>query len=138
MLQKNSTIEEFLRGLTVGFPKGAFVMSYNTDDDYYRVNVLLHADSYYGLEKGVFAFGNYEANEKYFPISFKSNLPALPEIDQIFYHTTSIDWARFSAIQYLLVWKHSSESDEKFTQFFTNIYQSGNLGVWQRTSRLGE
>lgn len=138
MIQKNSIIEEFLRGLEVDFPKGAFVMTYNTADDYYRVNVLLHAESYYGLKKGVFVFGNYEANEKYFPISFKSNLPALPEIDQIFYHTKSIDWAKYPAIQYLLVWKHSGESDEKFARFFTNIYQSGNLGVWRRTSGLGE
>lgn len=132
MIQKNSTVEEFLKGLSVNFPKGAYIMSYKTEDDYFRVDVLMHAASYYGIQKGAFVFGNYEATENHFPVSFNKTLPALPNSDQIYYDAKSIDWARFPAIQYLLVWKNNDVSTEKISQFYRNIYKSGNLGVWQR------
>lgn len=132
MYQKNSMIEEYLGGLSVNFPQGAYVMPYKTEDDYFRVDVLLHAASYYGINKGAFMFGNYEANEKHFPVSFHETLPKLPNIDQIFYDAKSIDWALFPAIQYVISWKNNEVSNERISQFYRNIYRSGNIDIWQR------
>jgi hypothetical protein len=132
MHQKSSTIEEFLGGLSVDFPKGAYVMTYKTEDDYFRVDTLLHAASYYGINKRVFVFGNYEATQEHFPVSFKHNLARLPGTQQIYYDGKSIDWQIFTAIQYLLVWKADQMSIEKISQFYRNIYKSGNISVWQR------
>ncbi|OGR13257.1 MAG: hypothetical protein A2097_12115 [Desulfobacula sp. GWF2_41_7] len=132
MNQKNATIEEFLGGLSVNIPKGAYIMPYKIEDDYFRVDVLLHAASYYGISKDVFVFGNYEATQDHFPVSFNTSLPKLPDNDQIFYDAETIDWVRFPAIQYLISWKNNDMSNEKISQFFRLIYESGNLAIWQR------
>lgn len=74
MHQKSSCIEDFLKGLSQDFTKGAFIMTYKNNDDYFRIDVLLHAASYYGISKGVVVLGNYEATRDLFLVRVQEHL----------------------------------------------------------------
>lgn len=132
MRQKSTDIEAFLKGLSVNFPKGAYVMTCKPYSDYFRIDVLMHASAYYGLTKKVIVIGNYEASTKLFPVRFKSSLPAFPTIDQAVYEAKSINWALFPAISYLFVWQADDESNRKLAPYYRQTYKNGNIAVWQR------
>ncbi|MBW2167412.1 MAG: hypothetical protein JRG74_15395 [Deltaproteobacteria bacterium] len=66
--QQSSKVEKFLSGLHAELPKGAFIMTYRVKKPVrHRVDVLLHAASYYGIFKKCVNIGNYETGLYYFP-----------------------------------------------------------------------
>jgi len=130
--QQSAKVEKFLSGLQADLPKGAFVMTYKTDDERSRVDVLLHAASYYGILKGCVDVGNYEAAYNYFPVHFKSNFPAIPSEKEIAYEPSTINWTDYPAIQYLLGWNVSDTDMKKLGRYFYIIREEGAISVWRR------
>ena len=73
-------MKKFLSGLKADLPKSAYVMTYKKIDSkagWPRVDVLIHAASYYGIFNGCVDIGNYETGLDYFPIHFKDTIPLL-------------------------------------------------------------
>jgi hypothetical protein len=130
---QNLKVKKFLSGLNAGLPREAFVMTYKPEVSHgSRVDVLLHAASYYGILKGCVDIGNYETALPYFPVHFKKSLPAFPSEYQISYKPASIDWYRYPAIQYLLGWELENKDKEKLRNSFQMIEEEVPFTLWQR------
>ncbi len=133
LLQQSTKVERFLSGLCAGLPKCAFVMTYKTKPpERSRVDVLLHAASYYGIFRGCIDIGNYETGSGYFPISFNKNLPALPPIGQIAYEPATINFSNYPYIQYLLGWEIDKKDRKELSKFFHIIWEEDQFSIWQR------
>jgi hypothetical protein len=130
---QNLKVEKFLSGLNAGLPRGAFVMTYKPEvSDGPRVDVLLHAASYYGIFRGCVDIGNYETALSYFPVHFKNILPEFPSEYQMSYKPTSIDLSRYPSIQYLLGWELKNKDNEKLRNSFYVIEEEVPFTLWQR------
>ena len=130
---QNLKVKKFLGGLNAGIPKGAFVMTYKPlAVQWSRVDVLLHAASYYGLFRGCVNVGNYETTSHYFPVRFKKTLPAFPSPYQMAYDPASIDWALYPSVQYLLGWDVSNDEKKKLVKYYRISREDGQLSIWQR------
>jgi len=131
--QQSTKVEKFLSGLHVGLHKGAYVMTYKTKrSEWSRVDVLMHAASYYGIFRGCVDIGNYEAGSDFFPISFNKNLPAMLSQDQIAYEPTTINWSNYPYIQYLLGWEINNKDRIELSKFFHIIWEEDQFSIWQR------
>lgn len=136
---QNLMVEKFLSGLNVGLPRGALVMTYKPGvAKWPRVDVLLHAASYYGIFKGCVDIGNYETTLFYFPVHFKNRLPEFPSPYQIAYEPASIDWSLYPSIQYLLGWKIENRDQEKMRTSFHIIKKDGLFSIWGRNNTNSE
>ena len=136
---QNLMVEKFLSGLNAGLPRGAFVMTYKPEvAKWPRVDVLLHAASYYGIFKGCVDIGNYETTLFYFPVHFKNRLPPFPSPYQIAYEPAKIDWPRYPAIQFLLGWDIEAKSEEKMLNNFRIIEKDGPFSIWKRNNLISE
>jgi hypothetical protein len=136
-LQQSNTVEKYLSGLNTDIPKGAYVMTYKKNDPkmgWPRIDVLMHAVSYYGIFKGCVDIGNYETGLNYFPIKFNDNIPSFPSSDQIAYSAETIHWSEYPSIQYLFGWEVDKDDKEKLSRFFHIIWQKDPLSIWQRNS----
>lgn len=133
--RQSEKVGVFLSGLNTGLPKGAFVMTYKTKrSELYRVDVLLHAVSYYGIYKGVVDIGNYEADSNYSCIMhFKKTLPVFPAQDVIAFEPKTIIWPDYPSIQYLLGWEIDSNDRNELGSHFHIIWENGAFNLWERT-----
>jgi len=131
---QNLKVKKFLSGLNTELPKGAFVMTYKPASvhQWPRVDVLLHAASYYGLFRGCIYIGDYETVSPYFPVRFKKTLPAFPSLYQMAYEPENIDWTIYTSVQYLLGWEVGRRDKDELQRYFINIRENGPLTVWQR------
>lgn len=130
---QNLKVEKFLSGLNTGLPRGAIVMTYKPEvSEGSRVDVLLHAASYYGILKGCVDIGNYETALSYFPVHFKNSLPVFPSQYQIFYKPASIDLSQYPSIQYLLGWELGNRDKEKLRNGFHIVEEEVPFTLWQR------
>jgi len=132
--QKSKTVANYVSGVGAGLPKEAIIIGYKplrpTKD---RVDVLLHAPSYYGIFSGCLDIGNYEAKGfNQFPVRFKSSLPAIPHLYQIEVEPGSIEWKEYPAIQYVLAWEAKKEDKEKIGRYYKLFFKRGALSIWQR------
>lgn len=133
--QQSSKVEKFLSGLHAELPKGAFIMTYRVKKPVrHRVDVLLHAASYYGIFKKNVNIGNYETGLYYFPVKFKDTIPNFPSASQISYAPETIDWPDYPSIQYLLGWVIDKNNMEKLSKFFHIIWEGDASSIWQRNS----
>jgi len=135
--QQSSKVQKFLSGLNSGLPKGAYVMTYKQRDPkagWPRVDVLIHAASYYGIFKGCVDIGNYETGLDYFPVKFKDTVPRFPSLDQISYRAETINWSEYPSIQYLLGWEVNKSDKNKLNNFFHIIYEKDFFSLWQRNT----
>lgn len=135
--QESSKVDNFLKGLKTNPPKRAFLMTYKTETPvlypvWSRVDVLMHAASYYGIFMNCIDIGNYETGLNYFPVHFKENLPAFPSPDQIAWKPTTIDFSNYPSIQYILGWEVNDTDKEKLGKFFNLIQNDGLLTIWVR------
>ncbi len=131
--QQSVKVEKFLSGLHAELPKGAFVMTYKTrGPEWSRVDVLLHAASYYGIFRGCVDIGNYEAGLYYFPVRFKDTTPAIPTHAQLEYDQRTINWSDYPSIQYLIGWDVDNNDRKKLSNFFYIIWDESRLSVWRR------
>jgi hypothetical protein len=130
---KSAVVKNFLSGLQVSIPSGAFIMLYKGEDsDGSRVDVLMHASSYYAISKNCVDIGNYEAGTNFFPVHFRSDIPAIPMQDEIIYNPQTIKWELYPSIQYLLCWNVDYETRSKLRMFFKIKWEKGFLSIWQR------
>lgn len=132
--QKRKIVESYLGGIEAGLPKGAIIMGYKplrpTKD---RVDVLLHAPSYYGIISGCVDVGNYEAKVlNIFPIRFNNSFPKIPTGYQIEHEPEKIEWSEYPAIEYLLTWEADKTDNDRISNYFRRIYERNKVGVWQR------
>jgi hypothetical protein len=97
-----------------------------------RVDVLLHAASYYGIFKGCVDIGNYETTLFYFPVHFKNSLPELPSQYQMAYEAETIDLTKYPSIQYLFGWEIEDKIKEKMRRNFHLIENNGPFSIWER------
>ena len=97
-----------------------------------RVDVLIHAGSYYGIFNGCVDIGNYETRFDYFPIKFKDNAPPFPSIYQVEYNAETIIWSDYPSIQYVLGWEIDKNDREKLGKFFHIIWEEDPFSIWQR------
>jgi len=131
--EQNLRVKKFLSGLNAQVPKGAFVMTYKPASvQWSRVDVLLHAASYYGLFRGCVYIGDYETAFHYFPVRFKKVLPAFPSPYQMAYEPATIDWTSYPSIQYLLGWEVGHMDKDELQRYFLIVKEDGPLTVWQR------
>jgi hypothetical protein len=130
---QNLKVKKFLSGLDAQLPKKAFVMIYKPGAvRWSRVDVLLHAASYYGLLRECVDVGNYETVFHYFPVRFKKVLPTFPSPYQVAYEPTTIDWTLYPSVQYLLGWELENKDKVKLLHYFLIVEDDGPLTVWQR------
>ncbi|MDL1979996.1 MAG: hypothetical protein LWX02_00700 [Deltaproteobacteria bacterium] len=133
--QQSSKVEKFLSGLHAELPKGAFIMTYKAiKPERPKVDILLHAASYYGIFKKCVNIGNYETGLYYFPVKFKDTIPNFPSESQISYAPETIDWLDYPSIQYLLGWEIDKNNMENLSKFFHIIWEGGHSSIWQRNS----
>jgi hypothetical protein len=126
-------IEEFLAGMKLEIPKGTLISTYKEpNSSWSRIDPLLHAASYYGMEKGCVDAGNYEAATPLFPVRFRAAAPRRPRTDRIEYFPSLIDWGKYPAIQYLLGWEVVDEGRKKLEENFTLIMEKRRFTLWQR------
>jgi len=131
--EQNLRVKKFLSGLNAQLPKGAFVMTYKPASVLWsRVDVLLHAASYYGLFRGCVYIGDYETSFHYFPVRFKKTLPVFPSPYEMAYEAATIDWTIYPSIQYLLGWEVGHTDKDKLQRYFLIVKENGPLTVWQR------
>jgi hypothetical protein len=129
---QNLMVEKFLSGLNVELPRGARVMTYRPEvAKWPRVDVLLHAASYYGIFKGCVDIGNYETTLFYFPVHFKNRLPELPSQYQMAYEPETIDLTKYPSIQYLFGWEIEDKIKEKMRKNFHLIENNGPFSIWE-------
>jgi hypothetical protein len=132
--EKSKIVANYLSGVGLGLPREAIIMGYKphkpTKD---RVDVLLHAPSYYGIFSGCVDIGNYEAKGLgYFPVRFKSSFPAIPHPYQIEVEPERIEWKEYPAIEYLLAWEAKEEDKEKIARYYKLLFKGDALTIWQR------
>ncbi len=135
--QQSKKVEKYLSGLNTSLPKGAYVMTYKRKDpkaSWLRVDVLMHAASYYGILKGCVNIGNYEAVRDYFPIHFKDTIPMFPSTDQIGYRPETIDWHDYPSVQYIFGWDVNKNGTEQLSKFFHIIWEEDSFGIWKKIS----
>ena len=129
-------VQKFLNGLKADLHNG-YVMTYKKRDPeagWPRVDVLMHAASYYGIFNKCVDIGDYETGLDYFPIKFKKTIPRFPPLDQIAYRVETINWSEYPSIQYVLGWETDKNDKEKLSKFFHIIWQKTPLSIWQRNS----
>jgi len=133
--QQSSKVQKFLSGLNADIPKGAYVMTYKKREPKAgmpRVDVLMHAASYYGIFNRCVDIGNYETGLDYFPVKFKDTVPRFPSLDQIAYKSETINWFDYPSIQYVLGWEVDRNDTEKLSKFFHIIYKDDPFSLWER------
>jgi hypothetical protein len=132
---QSKIVEEYLGGLRTDLPRGAFVMTYKTKyAGWSRVEVLMHAASYYGIYNGCVDVGNYEAGLPYFPVQFRKTLPPFPSQTRIAYKPAEIKWSLYPCITYLLGWDLDTGERIKLANEFHTIREDRRLTIWQRNS----
>lgn len=135
LCQQSGKVKSFLSGLHMELPKGSYLMTYKAKPaGWSRVDVLLHAASYYGLFRGCVDIGNYETDYHYFPVHFKKGLPEFPDKDKIAYEQATIRWPDYPSIQYLLSWEISNNDRTQLERFYRIIWEEGPFNIWQRRS----
>ena len=135
--QQSKKVEQYLSGLTIDLPKGAYVMTYKKIDwnsGWPRVDVLMHSASYYGILKGCVNLGNYETGFDYFPIHFKHKIPQFPSVGQIAYKPETIDWPNYPSIQYVFGWKVDKNDTEQLKKYFDMIWKEDSFSMWKKTA----
>lgn len=132
-VQQSHKVSMFLRGLSYGLPKSSYIMIYKSKGPgWSRVDVLLHAISYYGMTKKCIDVGNYETAHGYFPVHFLKGLPSFPLAQQIDYSPTTIDFLKYPFISYLLCWDISTIDEKRLSAYFHNVWQKEQMGIWRR------
>lgn len=106
------------------------------DSDWSRVDVLMHASSYYAINKGCVDLGNYEAGTNLFPVHFRDDIPAIPGQDQIIYNPETIKWELYPSVYYLLCWKIDFDTRKKLYKIFDIKWENGSSSIWRRRTSV--
>lgn len=130
-------IENYLVGSKIEIPEGAFVMGYKKPKrEWARVDVLLHAISYYGISKKFVNLNFYQAYwlDTIFLIDFKFNPDDIPHISQIERAPEKINWALYPKVQYIIGYKIDKSDRKILKNYFHIIFDYKDLTFWKRYS----
>lgn len=131
--QQCKEVTTFMEGLRVGCSKGDLIMLYKTDRPAWpKIDVILHATSYYGILNGCVDVGNYEAGFRLFPVHFNNNLASLSLHGRIESNPHSIEFSQYPALMEVLGWKLHPEAREHLQIFFNNRFENSKLTLWHR------
>jgi len=131
--QESCRVERYVHGLSFHIPKGSYVMSYIPKKlRWSRVNVLMHAVSYYCLTHQCVDIGNYEARMTYFPVHFKKSNPLFPHDGQIAYAPQTVIFKDYPDIDYVIGFDLEKKDVEKISRDFHLVWSDERLGIWQR------
>lgn len=126
-------VEEYLAGMKWQIPRGALIAAYKEPNySWSRIDPLLHAASYYGMEKECVDAGNYEAATPLFPVRFRPEMPQRPRTAQLEIFPSRIDWEEYPAIRYLLGWEVAEEDRTRLKENFTIVMEKKRFTLWQR------
>jgi isoprenylcysteine carboxyl methyltransferase (ICMT) family protein YpbQ len=127
--QKSQLVEEYMSLLETPLTKRSIVMSYRPYGiEGSRVDVLMHAVSWYGLRHNLINAGNYEPRLSYFPVKLAPEIKKMiPDPDLVNYKPDKVDFAKYPGIVYLLLWIN----DKKYHQpgNFVPIATNGKLSL---------
>lgn len=133
MQRESLRVEEYLAGMKSQIPRGSLIASYKEPNySWSRIDPLLHAASYYGMEKECVDAGNYEAATPLFPVRFRPDTPRRPRTGQIEISPSRIDWEEYPAIRYLLGWEVAEKDRKKLKENFTIVMEKKRFTLWQR------
>jgi hypothetical protein len=131
--QQGKEVATFLEGLRVACSKGDMIMLYKTDRPAWpKIDVILHATSYYGIFNGCVDVGNYEAEFNLFPVHFNKNLAALSLHSRIERNPDSINFSQYPALMEVLGWKLKPEARKQVRNFFDMRFENSKLSLWHR------
>jgi hypothetical protein len=131
--QQSTKVSIFLEGVAYSCTKSEGIMLYKTmHSGYPRIDVLLHAPSYYCVFNGCMDIGNYAAKSKIFPVQFSRRMPPLPSIGIIQYNPSAIDLSEYPVIKCLLGWKIDMQTRQKLQNTFELLFENDFLSVWHR------
>ncbi len=131
--QQSKEVATFLEGLHVGCSKGDMIMLYKTDRPAWpKIDVILHATSYYGIFNGCVDVGNYEAGLNLFPVHFNNKLAALSLQNRIAYNPDSINFSQYPALMVVIGWKLKTSTRERLKIFFDMHFENSKLILWHR------
>jgi hypothetical protein len=133
MWQQSAKVRSFLSGLEYALPKGAPVLTYKRNKiEWSRVDVLLHAASYYGVLAGSVDLGNYESGLYQFPVRFLPRVGSVPNSKRVSYEPENIEWSDYPAIRFLIGWEVDANDGECLRKSFHPVWGNGALTIWQR------
>lgn len=126
-------VEEYLAGMKAEIPQGSWIVSHKYPNaSWSRIDPLLHAASYYGMEKGCVDAGNYEAAAPHFPVRFNSGAAGRPRSGLIELAPSLVDWSEFPAIRYVLGWEVASRDRERLKENFALVMEEKRFTLWRR------
>jgi hypothetical protein len=98
-----------------------------------RIDILLHAISYYALRHTLLNAGNYETGLGYFPVRFLPEIrEKLPSVYSAIFSPGSIDFGKYQSIVFILAWE--VKRNEHLARYYTPVKSKGNLTLWRRNS----
>lgn len=131
--QQSDEVSAFLSGLRSGCTKGDGISLYRTAlPPWPKVDVLLHAPSYYGIFNGCVDLGNYETGLSYFPVRFRQDLFPLPDEMMFAYGQGRPDFSRYPAIKRVIGWDLKPAERHNLGKLFDNTFDNNKLSVWSR------
>jgi len=135
--QESKKVELYTAGLGVEIPEKSILMSYKIRKPGFTIiDVLLHAVSYYGLEKKCVDIGNYEARTRLFPVRLKKKDDSLPNIHEIEWEVEKINTENYALIDYLISWQLESKHEKKIRSSYRMIFQNSDLKIWMRKAQI--
>lgn len=131
--QQSDEVAAFLSGLESGCKKGDGVLLYRTvRPPWPKVDVLLHAASYYGMFNGCVDLGNYEPTMPYFPIRFRQDVSTLPGELAFAYGKGEIDFAKYPVIKRVIGWDLKADEVRKMGGVFERVFVNDRLMILSR------
>jgi hypothetical protein len=131
--QQANEVETFLAGLPGVCAQRERILLYRTSrTPLLRVDVLLHAPSYYGIFEGCVDLGNYETRSPLFPVHFRRDMGPLPKEAQYAYGLREMDFTRYPAIGKVLGWDLKPKDKRRLGELFTLSYQNDRLSIWSK------
>ncbi len=128
--QQSEEVAIFLKGLNSGCSKGDLIMLYRPERQ--KIDVILHAPSYYGIANGCVDVGNYETAFNYFPVHFKKSLEQRPTFHKIYNDPSSIDFSQHSKLVEVIGWELQADDQKKLQSFYDRSFANDKLTLWRR------
>jgi uncharacterized membrane protein (UPF0127 family) len=128
---ESGRIKNFVGSSSIELPKGSQVMMYKSDRPA-KVDVLLHAVSYFCVANTYVDVGNYETEYNYFPVHFSPVLSPLPAPGTIAYAPKDIKWNDFPSIEYLFGVNTGVEDRTSLAGFYRIVREKGPVSIWRR------
>jgi hypothetical protein len=101
---------------------------------YSHLGFLWHAVSYGAAELRLVDLGNYEAEQRYFPVMFRPGLhrPSILEIES---SPGAIDVSAYARdVDYVFTWKMPPQSEAKLASAYTLLRADGDARLYARTA----